>query len=790
MITDEMLAFVRAQREAGMNSFEIERLLISEGGWEKGDVEEAFRVLAVLVAPVAEEKATPPPQTFTPPPAEPRTFAAPAGRVIEPSKEFSPRLSRPIMRDVALPPQPQPLRAPDVRPLPQEKVEPKETAPETISRVSVRQPMLPPPSARSGEKPPSDDFLGMFESQKPSSPKVSAPVVLGAGKTAELSLGELLKHVSAPESSSLGEPGIKLNLSVIAPAGIPAQKIPPAAQMEVKGEIAVAQAPRPEASSDQPKEQVIKSYAPARTMSGDLLMRGVIPEPEPKEKEASEAVPIVQNFQPALPRPIVQEPPASKFSAPKAAKQQVFEREPSGKKMIIRALGVLALLCIAGGAAYAFFALRGPGENALLAESVNTFFTLSSFSYRGEAKADLTLIAKDENGQEKTGLVKFDTGSAGLLEHTTEGYGDGAHRVQFKGGLQTDNFAWSTDLELDARVIDNALYFHVLSLPDALALNKEIFTTHWIKVDLAEIAKELSLQGMVLAQEDYGSFGGVQSEYFFNNILAKYMPFTGDKRLPNETLDGIPTLHLLVKPDPEQMLEFVRMFYRKYANKTLTLSEEERLRLLDALKKIKGEIWINAETNMPVKFSARGEFDDDMLAVRVKGVASFSIALGDLNKPIAVDIPTPLLTMEELKIRMEENKKKFEARERDVQKLERLNVIVTSLSDYRKEKGRYPNALSELYAAKKLATSSVSETRLKEYRYVPYLKTGVYTKAGKCTAKGKTCDHYHLGVNFEDMDNPALSDDADIVSDIRGEDALGCGREEKLACYDVVAPQI
>lgn len=125
MTTPELLQFIRIEHALGMSFNEIIQLLTTEGGWDKGDVSEAFSTLglpeeaielffakdkkvetksvpAVQVAlnkpKIVEEKVKEPLSISTPPPPQVKTYlgqATPMHYVEEPEKIKKPTLARP-----------------------------------------------------------------------------------------------------------------------------------------------------------------------------------------------------------------------------------------------------------------------------------------------------------------------------------------------------------------------------------------------------------------------------------------------------------------------------------------------------------------------------------------------------------------------------------------------------------------------------------------------------------------------------------------------------------------------
>jgi type II secretory pathway pseudopilin PulG len=533
-----------------------------------------------------------------------------------------------------------------------------------------------------------------------------------------------------------------------------------------------------------------------RTMSSDILLRGVggaipgmpaISVPE----EANKLHPQVETASGFKAREAGSLSPVDGENASSGAAPVqplvLHAQTPSGKfstkRIVSIFVGILVIVAILGGGWYMFLKLRGPNLSMVYGNAFQQFFGVTSFGYHGSATTNLVLSTATD-GVDRSGTVEFTFDYAGLLANGAEGYGDGLHHIKFKGGLHSGNFHWVTDLESDVRLIGSAIYFHVLAFPDTSNADPDLFRTYWVKLDLADVAKELALPGV--GGEGYGDFGSGSKDTAFNSLIQQNLPFSAGARLPDEILASGPAYHFQLKSNPDQMIALAGMLYHKYMNADLTLDANQQLRLKDALAKIEGDVLIDQKTNTLLKISFKGDLDDDIVGVHVKGPLSFTFDLSDFNKPVAVEIPTPMLTLEEIRVRMDDYKRVKEKRTRDTIKQNGATEIQSALEAYRTEKGRYPTFLVDLVSSGKISTSTMSEITLKTYLYAAYVKPEVLTKSGLCTARGKVCTYYHLGVNFDDMTNPALGNDADQNTELRGGDVTGCGGEQDVACYDVV----
>ena len=784
MVTEELLNFIRTQFSSGMKPDEIERLLISDGGWTKDDVDEAMTSLGLMN--LASDESTKKAESVPP-------------------------------HDVAL--------ADSLI------VEEKNTEESSDILTTTPKSVL-----ASGDNAASDDFLGIFESE-PATPKElpsSEAVAIDAASPPSFELTRAVASASTPGvSTDQKTTPVQIEKSVAdmpkQDVSLPAEKIkgssivsaplspvdttsdthfdfsainkssdtpplqPPAVDMNdsisVLGKTiktkSVAEAwlegaqnskKGAEAATAVSASAMPKEGKPVihRTMGSDMLLRGTgaaisgVPSILPQEEKP--VVPVIAETSPQV---------IAQAATPIA---ENIMRQNKTKKILLIVIVVILALGLIAGTIFFFIKMRGPDKDVLFDKVFTNFLASSTFGYKGDGMLDLALSTMTASGEQK-GVMKFALSYSGALQNGSSGYGDGSHRVKLNGELQAGEFAWSTDVESDVRVVGNILYFHILALPDSADMDPSTLRTHWVKVNLSDIAKELALQGIAASQEGYGNFGGSVGDSSFNALIKRSLPFTvGDVIADNEPSTSV--LHYKLKSDPDRMIALSSLLMRKYMNRDLVLTDEKKLRLKDAFAKVTGDIWVDSETNTLVKIAISGDFDDEMFDMHVKGPMTFSFDFSDFNKPVTVDTPTPILTLEELQMRTEEYKKIKEKRAHDQVKIDRLSLIKDALALYYADNKRYPVSLVQLGESGMLATSSVDSVMLKQYVYTSYIKDGVFTKVGRCPTKGKTCEYYHIGVNLDDVTNPVLGDDADVVTAILGEDSTGCGGEKDVACYD------
>ena len=789
MVNEELLQFIREQEAAGMARNEIEQLLVSEGGWDRADVDEAYRTLT--------PRSTPPDAVPPLRPADTREPVPPAETVFRDSRNIAALWPGPS--GSVQPSAPAQKNAPAQIDL--DKILSGATSGRISVQTNVSHNEFPgSPFAKSGANTP----LTPDTSQEKKTPAVSLPAENRPPANAQ----PLSSSSNAPQSRTASP--LKFSLDALRKNVSGDQKtLPPPLPPKEVSPSKIAAVPPPQVSADDIKEkaksfysspssvaslaqEINKKTAPkTRTMISDLLLREKIaPAPGTAPVSQSNEIPAdlygkkedKEKGMTVSPSPS----PGAPITVPPFEDDAVHHARI--KRMITTALlGILAVLLLGGGI-FAYMKYRTPDPGALLNTALTQFYANSSLTYKGKAAADLTLSAAS-GGIVQNGAMKFSINSEGILANGANGYGDGEHHIGLLGGWQWGDSLLSTDLSADVRSIGDTLYMHVLSFPAKSDLDPEFFKDNWLEVQFSDLRKELRISGVTGGDaEEYGSFAGTSEGTSFNALFQRTAPLKVAGDPTKEMLGDTAAMHIRIVADREGMAAFAQALYRKYSNKDLILSEDQLLRFKDALAKISGDVWINADTGTLEKIILSAKFDDDIAGIRVQGPSSLEFSFVGAGQPVAVDIPEFALTLPDLRVQMNEFQMTKEMRSRDQMKIGHMLILEEALENYHREAGRYPKGLPDLYAGGKLATSTIDLISLNDYFYRSYQKSVVSAKSAQCLASGKTCAFYHLGVNLEEAGNSMLKSDADLTTAIFGADSAGCGKEVDRACYDVVSP--
>ena len=791
MITDEMLEFIRAQRGTGLSDAELSQMLLTEGGWDKSDVDEAYRTLdALSVAPTSESQSYPPvPAPAAPPPTvslpPPPTFSAQSA-VYAPSSAASDIFAQGGGRvvNVTIPPPLMPPVPPPLSPRVEER-----TAPVVSPMGSVL-------SGASSDRPLSqtkmahDDFTKLFSGSKKEETTATPPVrvlpVTPPPAPPPRTVAPVPAPVAQPQNvsrapsspSPAASSNIKFDLSSAFRANTQRATPPPAG---VSLESHVAEFGKGSASSSPaaPVEVVRQKISGKRTMSGDLMRGAGLPPLSADPETPGGQFASVGESETRIELPL------------SSANTEVFPdnvaRRKKMKRVLFIVIGIVFLAALIGGGIFAFLRFRGSDSAADLGAAFGQFFESTAFAYNGMTNVDLTLSGVTP-GSGTDGKIKFILGYNGTLANSKEGFSDGTHRVTFDGGWQSGTSTFGTNIESDVIVLGNNFHFNVLSIPKESELDQELLRSNWVRVNFTEIAREFHLSGTAQGEEEYGSFGGTTGDTSLRAVLARSLIFVASGDPEQEDVKGVMQNRIPVRLDTGRSAELLRSLYRKYFNRSFTLSEEEELRFKGALEKCTGNVWTDIKTGALVKTALTCDLDDAIGGTNVKGPVTLEFSFADFNKPPLFGTPAPVLSLQELRIQMEESGKFKGAREQDALRVRHMTTIAEALEFYRKEKGRYPKELTELYAAKKLTVSSIDLTVLKDYLYRSYQNGSNVAKSGGCLTTGKVCAFYHLGTNLLDLRSSILLTDADRTTAILGADKAGCSGEANVSCYDIESP--
>jgi hypothetical protein len=422
---------------------------------------------------------------------------------------------------------------------------------------------------------------------------------------------------------------------------------------------------------------------------------------------------------------------------------------------------------LAGGLGVAAYFLHIHRSQPDVTVALERLRSASTFTYVADISADITRGADER--------FTFSARSHGSVKNSPKGIGDGAHTLNVSllnaDASSTRVFTWFGD----ARIIGEDLYLYATSTPVFGKIDPSILVKYWIVVPIRDILREIS--GKDVAQVIEANDGII-------SVLVRERPLSVSGAVVEGMLpDDTPVSIVPLAVNSQHGIEFLREIFSWYVGSALELSDEERIRLEQAIAKITGEAYIDRDGNLRrIVFSYAAS--DVWIKTPISGKVSLSFEFSSYNAPVEVIRPTQTLTIGELEAEMKRYQAYTNMRARDAARLETLFLTQAALERFRIAKDRYPAALSEIFGDPAFTPPNASSTIVSELLYHGYLSPETFTKSNRCTFKEKSCPAYHLAVELENPSEPALATAEGRTGEILGGPSIGCAGTPGRACFD------
>jgi len=313
---------------------------------------------------------------------------------------------------------------------------------------------------------------------------------------------------------------------------------------------------------------------------------------------------------------------------------------------------IAVVVIIAGVGSVVYFA--GPSvpdsPNGIVQQSLIKLLDLKSYKQSGEIKSGFAT-----NGQETSLSVDFSGFSdrrdlnnikgSGLFSFSLNGF---LPEMSKEEDFQEDEISISAEM----RITNNeTFYIKINKFPTLGLMDLSSLEGKWVKINLADLEKQLNLLGVEEYQELKKS-QEVTSEDIeeMKNLLSQYQIFKVTEELADEKVNGATTYHYKVDINDEELKNFLTESLK---------TEDEKDQLNDAfsaifsdpkiseqLKDFEIEIWIGKKDNLIYKIFVNGK----MLLEESMGDMTFSLSLllSDFNKKVVIDIPEETKSLEEV----------------------------------------------------------------------------------------------------------------------------------------------
>ena len=305
--------------------------------------------------------------------------------------------------------------------------------------------------------------------------------------------------------------------------------------------------------------------------------------------------------------------------------------EPKTKRSLFAVLLALGILLVAGGVFGYFYYFRETPEKVI--EKMKNRLSeieIKTIEYQAEVKIAIEPELKNPFFFTLTGKSDVSDQNNPKLSFTFE--------TNDQLGV----------IKGEVRVINKVIYIKLNNLPNLVwgFLDLSSLSNQWIKIDIEAIAKQFGFEQRLeelqkqqkLTQEQIKKL-----KQIFNQ--TKVLKVT--EKLASEKIEGVDTHHYKFSIDKNEFKKLIKDI-SSIQNKTLTDREfAEFDKALEAIELFGGEIWIGKKDYLPYRV---------ILNLKIKEIAEFqkggqitiTILLKNYNKPIQIDTPSPVKSIEEI----------------------------------------------------------------------------------------------------------------------------------------------
>jgi len=340
------------------------------------------------------------------------------------------------------------------------------------------------------------------------------------------------------------------------------------------------------------------------------------------------------------------------FSAP--------SQQPSKgiNKSLLTVISIIGLMVISGGV-FGYFYHSQESPEKIIQKMVERIAAVRSLEYQGEIESEVATpdffggsgdlpksTQTEPNKQTSYSSINF-SGKSDIsnLNNPKSSFAFNIRTDALKGLLTEEDFVFGFEL----RGIGQFFYLRLGNIPDFRFFELSFLSDNWIKIDIESLKKQLGPEGLEeqikeaqkqqeLTPEQIEGLVGVVS-------VAKVLKVTD--KLPSEKIDSVETYHYKFVVDRDNLIKLIADVNSIIQDKTLTENEIADLnKSLEIIESFAGEIWIGKEDLLPYKVSLETlikETDKSKTSGKLTLVTLFK----NYNKPVQIDIPSPVKDLEE-----------------------------------------------------------------------------------------------------------------------------------------------
>lgn len=330
------------------------------------------------------------------------------------------------------------------------------------------------------------------------------------------------------------------------------------------------------------------------------------------------------------------------------------QQQPRGSnKTLLVVFSAIGVLMIGGVAFGYFYYLQSPEQ--IIQKMIIKLSETKSLEYSGEMKAEVDTGNLPGVGNPLQPTQATQNKQASNFSINFNGVSD---IKDLKNPLSSFSFKINTDavpqgqfaFGMEIRSVAKIVYIKLSHVPNLGFLDLSTVKDQWIKIDTEALKKQFMLEKLEKQPKEVQKKQKLSPEQVEKLKTAfqqaKILKIT--EKLASEKIEGVNTHHFKFTIDKEEIIKLFAAMSQILQEKTLTEKELADFdKNFEAIELSEGEIWIGKNDLLPYKISLSSTIKETDKS-KTSGKASFTLLLKNFNKPVQIEIPTQVKTIEEI----------------------------------------------------------------------------------------------------------------------------------------------
>jgi hypothetical protein len=358
----------------------------------------------------------------------------------------------------------------------------------------------------------------------------------------------------------------------------------------------------------------------------------------------------------------------SQSIAPNDLSSQSFSPQSSKglNKTLLIVISIIGGILIIGGGAFAYFNYFQSPEKIVQKMTVK-LTEIKSLEYSGEIKIEVNSgeIKVVNTGNLLGGGSNFSQPTQPASNKKASNFSINFNGVSDTHDLNNPKGSFSFNINTDAlgalgqgnlafgleiRTIDKIVYVKLNNVPNLGFFDLSAVANQWIKIDTEALKKQFGLEKLEAQVKEAQKKQELSPEQIEKLKIAVQQAkiFKITEKLPSEKIEGVNTYHYKFIIDKEGIKNLFIEISKIVQDKTLTEKELADFdKSFEAIELPEGEIWIGKNDLLPYKISLSSIIKETDKS-KTSGEVSFTLLFKNFNKPVQIEIPTPIKTLEEV----------------------------------------------------------------------------------------------------------------------------------------------